>query len=116
MELKELKPRKALNKAFLKVKPNRTEIESFKTNLIQLLDRTNDTESEEFHKNLVIDFLKKTYYDPNHFINTKGKNDLVIHNGNNAGSSVGVIIEAKKPTNKTEMITNTKLKEKACQE
>ena len=104
MELKELKPRKALNKAFLKVKPNRTEIESFKANLIQLLDRTNDTESEEFHKNLVIDFLKKTYYEPSHFINTKGRNDLVIHNGNHAASSVGVIIEAKKPTNRAEMI------------
>ena len=116
MELKELKPRKALNKAFLKVKPNRTEIESFKTNLIQLLDRTNDTESEEFHKNLVIDFLKKTYYDPNHFVNTKGRNDLVIHNGSNASSSVGVIIEAKKPTNKTEMITTKKLNAKAFQE
>jgi len=89
-------PRKALNKAFLKVKPNRAEIEGFKTNLIQLLDRTNDTESEEFHKNLVIDFLKKNYYDPNHFINTKGRNDLVIHNGNNANSSVGVIIRSKK--------------------
>ena len=89
-------PRKALNKAFLKVKPNRTAIEGFKTNLIALLDRTNDTESEEFHKNLVIDFLKKTYYDPNYFINTKGRNDLVIHNGNNASSSVGVIVEAKK--------------------
>jgi hypothetical protein len=116
MTLKELKPRKALNKAFLKVKPNRTEIEGFKTNLIQLLDRTNDTESEEFHKNLVIDFLKKTYYDPNHFINTKGRNDLVIHNGNNASSSVGVIIEAKKPTNKAEMITTKKLNAKAFQE
>jgi type II restriction/modification system DNA methylase subunit YeeA len=104
MELKALKPRKALNKAFLKVKPNRTEIESFKTNLITLLDRTNDTETEEFHKNLVSDFLKDTYYKQNHFINTKGRNDLVIHNGNNASSSVGVIIEAKKPTNKTEMI------------
>jgi hypothetical protein len=57
-----LKPRKALNKAFLKVRPNRSQIEQFKENLIQLLDRTNDTESEEFHKNLVIDFLKKTYY------------------------------------------------------
>ncbi|OYU84982.1 MAG: type II restriction endonuclease [Flavobacterium sp. BFFFF2] len=115
-KLKELKPRKALNKAFLKVKPNRTEIESFKTNLIQLLDRTNDTESEEFHKNLVIDFLKKTYYDPNHFINTKGRNDLVIHNGNHASSSVGVIIEAKKPTNKAEMISTKKLNTKAFQE
>jgi very-short-patch-repair endonuclease len=116
MLLKELKPRKALNKAFLKVKPNRTEIESFKTNLISLLDRTNETESEEFHKNLLTDFFKKTYYDPNHFINTKGRNDLVIHNGNSAKSSVGVIIEAKKPTNKSEMITTSKLNSKAFQE
>ncbi len=116
MQLKTLKLKKALNQAFLKVKPNRTEIERFKTNLIQLLDRTNDTESEEFHKNLVIDFLKKTYYDPNHFINTKGKNDLVIHNANNASSTVGVIIEAKKPTNKAEMISTENINRKAFQE
>lgn len=116
MQLKNLKPRKALNKAFLKVKPNRSEIEHFKTNLIHLLDSTNDTESEEFHKNLVIDFLKKTYYDPNHFINTKGRNDLVIHNGDKAKSTVGVIIEAKKPTNKSEMVTPEKLNAKAFQE
>jgi len=116
MILKELKPRKALNKAFLKVKPNRTEIEGFKTNLITLLDRTNDTESEEFHKNLVSDFLKDTYYKQNHFINTKGRNDLVIHNGPQASSTVGVIIEAKKPTNKNEMITTKKLNAKAFQE
>lgn len=116
MKLKELKPRKALNKAFLKVKPNRTEIESFKTNLIQLLNRTNDTESEEFHKNLVSDFLKDTYYKQNHFINTKGRNDLVIHNGQNANSTVGVILEAKKPTNKAEMISTKKINAKAFHE
>jgi type II restriction/modification system DNA methylase subunit YeeA len=111
-----LKPRKALNKAFLKVKPNRSEIEHFKTNLIQLLDNIKDKESEEFHKNLVIEFLKKTYYDPNHFINTKGRNDLVIHNGQNANSTVGVIIEAKKPTNKAEMLTRENINKKAFQE
>ncbi|WP_300435440.1 Eco57I restriction-modification methylase domain-containing protein [Christiangramia sp.] len=111
-----LKPRKALNKAFLKVKPNRTQIELFKDNLKELLDRTNDTESEEFHKNLVTDFLKKTYYDPNHFINTKGRNDLVIHNGNKAKSTVGVIIEAKKPTNRAEMLSKEKINVKAFQE
>ena len=116
MQLTQLKPKKALNQAFLKVKPNRTEIEGFKTNLVQLLDRINDTESEEFHKNLVIDFLKKTYYDPLHFINTKGKNDLVIHNGNNASSTVGVILEAKKPTNKAEMISTENINKKAFQE
>lgn len=116
MKINILKPRKALNKAFLKVKPNRTGIENFKANLIQLLDRTNDVESEEFHKNLVTDFLKKTYYEPNHFINTKGRNDLVIHTGDKAKSSVGVIIETKKPTNKSEMITSDKLNTKAFQE
>ncbi|MBN2893649.1 MAG: Eco57I restriction-modification methylase domain-containing protein [Bacteroidales bacterium] len=116
MEIQILKPRKALNKAFLKVKPNRTEIECFKTNLIQLLDRINDSESEEFHKNLVSDFLKDTYYKQNHFINTKGRNDLVIHNTNSASGTVGVIIEAKKPTNKGEMLTQEKINVKAFQE
>ncbi|HOS15557.1 MAG TPA: Eco57I restriction-modification methylase domain-containing protein [Bacteroidales bacterium] len=116
MEIRILKPRKALNKAFLKVKPNRTEIEHFKTNLSSLLDKINDNETEEFHKNLVSDFLKDTYYKQNHFINTKGRNDLVIHNGQDANSTVGVIIEAKKPINKSEMITTTKLNTKAFQE
>ena len=103
MELNYMKPRQALNKAYLKVRPNRTEIERFKANLIQLLDRTNEIESEEFHKNLVIDFLKKTWYDPHYYINTKGRNDLVIHNGPKASDSGGVIIETKKPSNRTEM-------------
>ena len=110
-----LKPRKALNKAYLKVKPNRSEIEQFKQNLIELLDRTNETESEEFHKNLVTDFLKRTWYHPNHFINTKGRTDLVIHNGNKAKSSVGVIIEAKKP-NRAEMLSREKINCKAFHE
>ena len=108
-----IEPRKALNKAFLKIKPNRTAIELFKTNLIQLIDRCNDKETEEFHKNLVIDFLKKTYYDPNYFINTKGRNDLVVHNGKEAKTKVGVIIEAKSPNNKTEMISVYNLNGKA---
>ncbi len=100
-----LKPRKTLNKAFLKIKAHRNEIELFKGNLINLLDRINESESEEFHKNLVADFLKSTYYGVNHYINTKGRNDLVIHNTNNASGTVGVIIEAKKPNNKTEMLS-----------
>jgi adenine-specific DNA-methyltransferase len=111
-----LQPRKSLNKAFLKVKPIREEIEIFKSNLIKLLDQINEAESEEFHKNLISDFLKNTYYSPNHFINTKGRNDLVIHNGKDAKSSVGVILEAKKPTNKSEMLKVDNLNTKAFQE
>src|SRR5690606_701344 len=116
MTTKPLNPKKSLNKAYLKVKPLRHEIEVFKAELTTLLDRMNDVESEEFHKNLVSDFLKKTYYDPGHFINTKGRNDLVIHNGNTAKTSVGVILETKKPTNRAEMISRTNLNAKAFQE
>ncbi|TAF08010.1 MAG: type II restriction endonuclease [Flavobacteriia bacterium] len=111
-----LEPRKALNKAFLKIKPNRTGIELFKQNLIQLLDSIKDKESEEFHKNLISDFLKNTYYSPNHFINTKGRNDLVIHIGKEAKSNVGVIIEAKSPSNKAEMLSQKNINSKALQE
>jgi hypothetical protein len=116
MDLNILKPRKALNKAFLKVKTNRNEIELFKTNLIGLLDQIDETESEEFHKNLVSDFLKNTWYGATHFINTKGRNDLVIHNALNAGSTVGVVVEAKKPTNKAEMLRTDSINAKAFQE
>ncbi|HOY32623.1 MAG TPA: DUF559 domain-containing protein [Bacteroidales bacterium] len=109
-------PRKSLNKAFLKLKPTRTEIELFKINLSTLLDRINENESEEFHKNLVADFLKGTYYGADHFINTKGRNDLVIHSGKDAKTNVGVIIEAKSPANKTEMLKKNNINQKAFHE
>ena len=106
----------SLNPAFRKLKPNREEIELFKHELIQLLDRIKEHESEEYHKNLVIDFLNSTYYKNNHYINTKGRSDLVIHNGKEPNSPVGVLMEAKKPTNKSEMITKDNVNVKSFQE
>ena len=116
MELKLLKPRLALNKAFLKVKPTRPEIELFKSNLIRMIDTINESESEEFHKNEVSKFLQNTFYGTSHYINTKDRKDLVIHNGAAANSTVGVIIEAKKPANKAEMLKVNNLNTKAFQE
>lgn len=110
-----LTPRHALNKAFLKVKPTRTQIDIFKSQLIQLLEHRNDQESEEFHKNLISDFFKNTAF-TGYFINTKGRNDLVIHNGKIAKDSVGVIIEVKKLSNKTEMLSTKNINSKALQE
>ena len=109
-------PKQALNPAFLKQKPDREEIELFKKEFISLLDKINDSESEEFHKNLITDFLNSVYYKNNHYINTKGYNDLVIHNGKDAKSPVGVLIEVKKPTNKGEMISKNNLNAKSFQE
>jgi hypothetical protein len=109
-------PRQALNKAFLRVKPSRSQVEKFQTHLVQLLESINETESEEFHKNLLADFLKHSYYSPQHFINTKGRNDLVIHNSKESRDSVGVILEVKKPSNKSEMLRRDKINCKALQE
>ena len=116
MKTENFSPRQALNKAFLRVKPNRSQVEKFQTHLRQLLGSINETESEEFHKNLLADFLKHSYYSPQHFINTKGRNDLVIHNSKESRDSVGVILEVKKPSNKSEMLRRDKLNCKALQE
>ncbi|MFN7499341.1 MAG: Eco57I restriction-modification methylase domain-containing protein, partial [Dolichospermum sp.] len=109
-------PRESLNKAFLKINPLRKDIETFKKNLKNLIAKINESESEGFHKNLIANFLKNTYYSSNYFINTQGRNDLVIHNGQDPKTSVGVILEVKKPTNKSEMLKVDNLNNKAFQE
>jgi len=116
MQLTPLSPRKSLNKAYLKVKPTRSDIEVFKKNLMGLLDGMDESESEEHNKNDLIDFLKNTFYHTKFYINTKDRTDLVIHNGADAKSFPGVLIEAKKPSNKTEMIGKNNLNVKAFHE
>lgn len=116
MSFSPIAPRISLNKSYLKVKPNRINIEKFKSNLIELLDQIDEKETEEFHKNILSKFFDKTYYGGNHYINTKGRNDLVIHNTKDPKSPVGVIIETKKPTNKNEMAQTGLLNTKAFQE
>ncbi|MBT3464006.1 class I SAM-dependent DNA methyltransferase, partial [archaeon] len=111
-----MKPRQALNKAFLKIKPNRKEIESFKANLIKLLDKVDEIEREENQKTHLRDFLRDTYYKENHEINTKDTKDLVIHHDKTNKSDVGVIIEAKRPSNTSEMLTPNNINKKALHE
>ena len=106
----------ALNKAFLKLKPSRSEINEFKANFKRLFILINDNESEEYNKNLISDFLKDTYYKQTYFMNTKERKDLVIHNGAQPNDTVGVIIEAKKFSNKSEMVSKENLNTKALQE
>ncbi|MBS1571160.1 MAG: Eco57I restriction-modification methylase domain-containing protein [Bacteroidetes bacterium] len=114
-------PKKTL-KAFLKQKPLRSEIDLFKTNLITLLDKISviekrpKDESEEHLKNDLRDFLRDTYYRDTNAINTKDKKDLVIHLGKTTDSEVGIIIEAKRPTNINEMVTADNPNKKALHE
>lgn len=121
MKLVTQTPKKAL-KAFLRQKPLRSEIDVFKTNLITLLDKISviekrpKDESEEHLKNDLRDFLRDTYYKDTNAINTKDKKDLVIHLGKTTNSEVGVIIEAKRPTNTNEMVSADSPNKKALHE
>ena len=121
MKLSIQSPKKAL-KPFLKMKPLRSEIDIFKANLIALLDKINvieklpKDETEEHLKNNLRDFLRDTYYKDTNAINTKDKKDLVIHLSKTTDSEVGVIIEAKRPTNINEMISAANPNKKALHE
>ena len=109
-------PKKSLSKAFLKYRPLKSELDKFKVNLSGLLGKINEIEREENQKNYIRDFLLNTYYKDQYDVNTKDVKDLVIHNGKTNKSSVGVIIEAKRPGNRSEMISGGKLNCKAFQE
>ena len=121
MKLSIQSPKQAL-KPFLKQKPLRKDIDAFKTNLITLLDKIKvieqlpTDESEEHLKNDIRDFLRDTYYKDTNAINTKDKKDLVIHLGKTTNTKVGVIIEAKRPSNRGEMITQENANKKALHE
>ena len=109
-------PLKSLNKAYRRQKVNRLDIELFKNNLSLLLKELDEKESEEHVKNDVIRFLDDTWYKGEYAINTKGRTDLVIHNDKTTKSTTGVLLEVKKPGNKTEMVSRKKLNAKALQE
>jgi len=122
MKIIKINLKKSLNKAFLKQRPSRTEIDDFKTNLIVLIDKIKliekraKDESEEHLKNDIRDFLRDTFYKEINAINTKDKKDLVIHLDKTTSSNVGVVIEAKRPSNKIEMISADNPNTKALHE
>lgn len=121
MKLIPQSPKKAL-KAFLKQRPSESERDKFKNNLIALLDKISiiekqpKDESEEHLKNNLRDFLRDTFYIDSNAINTKDKKDLVLHIGKTTDTDVAVIIEAKRPSNKNEMISADNANKKALHE
>ncbi len=116
MKLQKQKPRQTINPAFRRQRPSRTEIDLFKANLLTLLDKIDETESEEHVKNQVRDFLRDTYYKETNEVNTKGRQDLAIYTGKTNESKVGVIIETKRPKNSAEWFKGDNANCKAFQE
>lgn len=115
-----IQPQGALNQAYRKQKVKKEAIDSFSTNLKLLLNRVEHSEShgesEENFKNHLTKFLLDTYYGDRYEINTYQKTDLVIHNDKSAKSTVGILLEVKRPANKPDMVTTENLNAKAFQE
>jgi hypothetical protein len=117
MKLKLLKPKQALNKAYLKEKVVRSAIDNFNNYFKTFLQNTSANKSDEEHlKAQIAYFLRDTYYKDVALINPIKKNDLVIHNGKLNTDSVGIIIEVKSLTNKAEMLFTDKPNAKALHE
>jgi|25_taG_2_1085351.scaffolds.fasta_scaffold00300_14 hypothetical protein len=111
--------RKALNPAYRKHKPLRKEVTHFITQLQNCINAVKisdeNGESEEHIKSHFKDFFSTTFFKKN-YINTKDRIDLAVYLDNTPKSNVGIIIEAKKPSNKSEFIKENNLNKKALQE
>lgn len=115
-----VKTRKALNPEYRKHKPKRNEVNTFRKELKACLVSIKEAEQanrigEEFIKQPIQKFLQNTFY-KNHLINTKDRIDLAIYTDKDVKSNVGVILEVKQPSNKSEYLTETNLNKKALQE
>jgi len=119
MKENQLDPQKALNPAYKKFTPLKKDVDEFTKELekciaaINLMD--SKAESEEHLKSPITKFLSSTFYKDNE-INTRERIDLAIYLGKDASSDVGVLLEAKKPSNKSEFPKKDNLNCKAFQE
>ena len=112
----ELSISKSLNKAYRQIPVDRSTFEIFKNQLHNYYEQISEINTEEKLKGDLMDFLKLSFYGQNYKVSPQGDIDCAIHLGNNLGAPVGVIVEVKKPTNTSEMITREDLNRKAMQE
>lgn len=125
MILKRQTPEDAIrkNKELNSFSPKEDYIKAFKKELktlfdkIEIINGRDDDETEEHLKTDVREFLIHSVYPRDEYaINTKGKIDLAIYLGKDTNANVGVIIEAKRPKNKGEMISVEDVNKKALHE
>jgi len=119
MQLETKTLRKTINKAFLKETVDRSSFNSFKSELGQLLAHIKSAEKKEEHeehfKNFLVPFFRAVGFG-DYYINTSMHIDLAVHNGTKAEDPVGVLTEVKRPSNKSEMITESNFNRKAIHE
>jgi len=116
MILKTESPGQSLDKAYRKQAVTRTEIELFKAELRNVFSSRDDNQDEDYHKNVMADFLRDVYCKGKYLVNVNKSQDLVVRHGNSPNDLVGVILEFKSPKYKQEMVSKEKSNVKALQE
>ncbi len=116
MKLIQVQIADSLNKAFQKQSLKRSNIELLKTELTKVFNYIDDNQDEDYHKNIISDFLKAVYYRDKYIINVNKKQDLVIRLGNSTKDNVGILLEFKKPSETRDMISFEKPNSKAFQQ
>ena len=112
----ELSIAKSLNKAYRHISIDKVSFDEFKSQLTTLFEQIASVDTEEKVKGDLMDFLKFTFYRQNYKVSPNGKIDAAIHLGSGIDAPVGVIFEAKMPSNVSEMVTRENLNRKALQE
>ena len=111
-----LTPDKILRRTHKKQVVSEQNLNNFKTNLTNLLEKLKDHNREGKQETDLRDFLNDSYYKNRFYINKKETADWVIFNDENGKGKVSVIIEMKSTSAKTEMLTEAEPNVKALHE
>lgn len=108
-----LKPNQSILKAYLREPVAESEITDFREAMKNLLQQIKPSETEEFNKNLVIEFFNQSLYKGNQYmVNTYHKADLAIYTKTDKPV---VLFEFKGPS-RPDMVTTDNLKHKSLYE
>lgn len=110
-------PSQSVIKAYLKEAVNSTDLSAFRQSMLTLLKRINPSESEEFNKNLVAEFLNQSLYtDKRYMVNTYQRTDLAIYSEVGTSNEHPVVLFEFKGPSRPDMVTKEDLKKKALYE
>lgn len=112
-----LTPNQSVLKAYLKESVSLNELQDFRKAMQILFMRINPSESEEFNKNLVIDFFNQSLYKGNSYmVNTYYRTDLAIYSNVNLQNEHPMVLFEFKGPARPDMVTKNDLKKKSLYE
>lgn len=110
-------PKQSLLKGYMKQPVSRNEINLFKNKLRVFFSHVNSNESEEFNKNLIMQFLNQTFYaQQGCMVNTYERTDLAIYERNSAGEEKPVVLFEFKGPGRPDMISKEDFRQKSIYE